>query len=163
MTENKSQPEKTLHPLFHEASNGGVSRVRIDADRFSVPYESDTAIALLDGAVILHSSSENRSTVALKHLWAKDAEGDSCFIAQYEFQDLRLASSYHGEFRFTGWLTAARYYDGENPFDDAVKQDTESEPWANNGYPYIPPVQGPQHLPQRVEITYYAPTRADSE
>jgi hypothetical protein len=128
-----------------------LNRYETDSEIYSL-FEIDDArshvgrplLRLLNAGFRIDGTSgrfEN-STIQIRHRFARDEEGDGCYVASFELDSLLLMNAFDDTITFRGWLTQMKFYDPRtvSPFVGIEQKDDSGENYdANYGYPYIPP------------------------
>lgn len=149
--------------LVQQKADEPTSYIFIQRPVHDMEDENDERVLFyVAGGSITHlsTSADARMThmVDLRHSFATDISGDSCYVSRFGLSGLQVTAMYKDTMVFTGWLTYAGFYpegyaddrwDNFNPFDGAKPDDGEN-------YPYSPPgvCLGALPLPVEVFIRY---------
>jgi len=174
-TDSKQRPshitvENPVFPyLIDDEHNEATSYITIEhADRYKEGERRLFYIA--GGSIEMHergSATLPQFRVELGHAFARDEETDPVTLANFELKGLQMASTFHHTVTYVGWLTSAQFYpegfqderyEEFNPFKGAVRQNSDEDPYANNGYPYQAPrvnLGAELTFPLEVEVTLH--------
>lgn len=156
-----TMPEYYWPAVIDVASTGEAAR---EPARNCIEIRSaesrDILVYIVNGQLSL-DGRDDTGRLEVRHPFAKDFEGHSARFLIFEMASIHLQSFVQDIYTFSAWITSARWYVENSPFDGIERLDA-SESYrnvtptgANYGFPYLPNknVWAQNHLPLRVEMS----------